>query len=82
MSWKWTPEDIAEEAQGTLEEWFQTYTDFLEDGRQRRIKLVLREDGDVGYRVYEIVPMDAHGMPVEAEAERFKITITAEKFDG
>jgi hypothetical protein len=77
----WKPEDVAEYAQDVLEQWFTGYTDFMEDGHQRKVILTLREDGDVGYRVYDATPM-VDGVADHDKVERFKITITAEKFDG
>lgn len=77
MGWEWKPEEIAEAAHDACEEWFTGYTNHLEDGRQRKIILVGREDEDnqKGYRVYEIMPLDYHGMPDHNQTKRYKLTI-------
>lgn len=84
MYQEWKTDDIAEAVHGAAEEWFTGYTNHLEDGHQRKIVLVSREDeaNDRGYRVYEITPLDDHGRPDHEQAALYKVTVAVEKIDG
>lgn len=70
-----TSDEVAEYAEGTIENWFTGYTDVLEDGYQRRIKRISTLDDMI---VYEIIPCVDGGLDVD-KAQRFRVSVQAEE---